>query len=260
MKLYFKYMGILLKSQMEYRVSLLMVLIGQFLISFTVFAGLYFLFERFGNISGWNLYEVALCFSIINVAFSFSECFIRGFDSFSKIIRLGEFDRLLLRPRSTVIQVMGSMLELSRIGRLLQGISIFVIAILNLNIHWTILKILLLILVFVSGVFVFSGIFIITATICFWTIQGIEVANILTHGGREFAQYPLSIYKKWFARFFTFIIPFGCVNYLPLMYILDKEQGSSIISLISPLYGITFIIPALFIWSIGVKHYKSTGS
>ncbi|CCQ96124.1 hypothetical protein CULT_370013 [[Clostridium] ultunense Esp] len=27
-------------------------------------------------------------------------------------------------------------------------------------------------------------------------------------------------------RFFTFVIPFGSVNYLPLMHILDKKDGT----------------------------------
>ena len=60
----------------------------------------------------------------------------------------------------------------------------------------------------------------------FWTIQGLEVANVFTDGGREMAQYPLNIYQKGVRIFFTFIIPFGCVNYLPLLFILDKAHGN----------------------------------
>ena len=48
----------------------------------------------------------------------------------------------------------------------------------------------------------FTGIFILAATLCFWTIQGLEVANIFTDGGREMAQYPLIIYQKWVTVFF----------------------------------------------------------
>ena len=76
-----------------------------------------------------------------------------------------------------------------------------------------------------SGVMIFTGIFILAATLCFWTIQGLEIANIFTDGGREMAQYPLNIYQKWVTVFFTFVIPFGCVNYLPMLYILDRADG-----------------------------------
>ena len=44
MKLYFKFVGILLKSQMQYKASFVMTAVGQFLISFTAFLSVYFMF------------------------------------------------------------------------------------------------------------------------------------------------------------------------------------------------------------------------
>lgn len=260
MKLYFKYLKILLKAQMQYRISFWLLSLGQFFIPFTVFAALYFLFERFGSIKGWDFFEVALCFSVVHMAFSISECCARGFDAFSGLVVSGEFDRVLVRPRSTFLQVLGSKFEFTRIGRFLQSVAVFILALSNLPIKWDIFKAVTLILMITSGIFVFTGIFILAATLCFWTIQGIEVANIFTDGGREMSQYPLSIYKKWVTRFFTFVIPFGCVSYLPLMFILDKVKGNSFLYMLTPLYGILFIVPCLFVWRFGVKHYRSTGS
>ncbi|MGM7724184.1 ABC transporter permease [Metabacillus sp. Hm71] len=260
MKIYFKYLLILFKSQMEYRTSFWLLTIGQFFIPFSVFAGLYFLFERFGQIKGWSFYEVALCFAVIHLAFSISECFARGFDSFSSLVRAGDFDRLLVRPRSTFVQVLGSQFEFTRFGRLMQGLIVLSIALSNLSIEWDVIKGMTLFLMIISGVFIFTGIFMLAATMCFWTIQGLEVANIFTDGGREMAQYPLNIYQNWVTKFFTFIIPFGCVNYLPLLYLLDKHEGNGYLYMMSPLAGILFILPCLFVWQIGVRHYRSTGS
>jgi ABC-2 type transport system permease protein len=260
MKLYFKYLKILLKSQMQYRASFWLLTFGQFFVPFSVFAGLYFMFQRFGNIRGWSFFEVALCFAVINMAFAMAECFVRGFDGFSNLVKGGDFDRVLVRPRTTVVQVLGSKFEFTRVGRLLQSVGVLVWAVLNLHIEWNIFKAVTLLLMILSGTFIFSGIFILAATLCFWTIEGLEVANIFTDGGREMAQYPLNIYKKWVTRFFTFIIPFGCVNYLPLMYILDRVKGNAILYMLTPFYGILFIVPCILLWSVGVKHYRSTGS
>lgn len=185
---------------------------------------------------------------------------IKRFDTFSYTVVTGDFDRLLVRPRSTFLQVLGSRFEFTRVGRLAQGIMVFVLAVTHLSIRWTVLKIITLVMMFVAGVFVFAGIFILGATLSFWTIQGIEVVNIFTDGGREMAQYPLNIYKKWVIRFFTFIIPLGCVNYLPLMYLLDRPTGNVVLPVLAPLYGMLFIIPCILIWRWGVKHYRSTGS
>lgn len=260
MRLYLRYILILFKSQMQYRTSFWLLTIGQFFLPFTVFAGLYFLFERFGQIQGWAFAEVALCFAVIHMAFSLSECFVRGFDSFSSLVVNGDFDRILVRPRSTVLQVLGSRFEFTRVGRLLQSLAVLAWSVAHLGADWTLIKAALLVLMVTSGVFIFSGIFILAATLCFWTVQGLEVANIFTDGGREMAQYPLNIYQKWVSRFFTFVIPFGCVNYLPLLYILDKHEGPALLHILAPLAGFVFLLPCLLIWRIGVRHYRSTGS
>jgi ABC-2 type transport system permease protein len=260
MRIYFKYLLILFKSQMQYRTSFWLLTLGQFFIPFSIFAGLYFLFERFGQIKGWQFFEVALCFGIIHMAFALSECFARGFDAFSSMVRNGEFDRLLVRPRSTFIQVLGSKFEFTRFGRLLQSAIVLVWALTNLNIEWSVVKAATLLLMIASGVLIFTGIYILAATMCFWTIEGLEVVNIFTDGGREMAQYPLNIYQKWVARFFTFVIPFGTVNYLPLLYILGKSSGTEIFYMLIPAAGSLFILPCLLVWKVGVKHYRSTGS
>ncbi|HWO76657.1 MAG TPA: ABC-2 family transporter protein [Bacillus sp. (in: firmicutes)] len=260
MSLYFYYLQILFKSQMQYRTSFWLLSIGQFFIPFSVFAGLYFLFEQFGQIKGWQFFEVALCFAIIHMAFSISECFARGFDSFSNLVVNGDFDRLLVRPRSTVVQVLGSKFEFTRVGRLLQSIIVLIWALANLTIDWSIMKGLTLCFMVISGVLIFTGIYILAATLCFWTIQGLEVTNIFTDGGREMAQYPLNIYQKWIAKFFTYVIPFGTVNYIPLLYLLGKTDGNDLIFMFTPVLGCLFIIPCLLLWHKGVKYYRSTGS
>lgn len=258
--LYGKYLIMALKAQMQYRTSFVLLSIGQFFVPFSVFAGLYFLFERFAQIQGWGFFEVALCFAVIHMSFAISECFARGFDSFSTMIINGDFDRVLVRPRSTIVQVLGSKFEFTRFGRLVQSSIVLLWAISGLGIEWSLIKIITLFLMITSGIFIFTGIFMLAATFCFWTVQGIEVTNIFTDGGREMAQYPLDIYKEWVTRFFTFVIPFGCVNYLPLMFLLDKVDGNSYLYMITPLAGFLFILPCIVIWQFGVRHYRSTGS
>jgi ABC-2 type transport system permease protein len=245
---------------MQYRTSFWLLSFGQFFIPFTVFAGLYFLFERFGQIKGWEFFEVALCFAVIHMAFATSECFARGYDAFSSLVVNGEFDRVLVRPRSTVVQVLGSKFEFTRFGRLLQSVMVLGWALMNLSIDWSVIKAITLCLMVISGILIFTGIYIVAATMCFWTIQGIEIVNILTDGGREIAQYPLNIYQRWITKFFTYVIPFGTVNYLPLMYVLGKTEGNDIFYMITPIMGSLFILPCLLVWHLGVRHYRSTGS
>ncbi|TCL63354.1 ABC-2 type transport system permease protein [Hydrogenispora ethanolica] len=261
MKLYCRYIALLLKAQLQYRSSFWLLALGQLFMPFALLAGMYLLFQKFGSIRGWSFFEVALCFAVIHMAFANSECCARGFDGFSALVAGGDFDRILVRPRGTVLQVLASRFEFSRIGRLIQGGAVLIWAVSCLPIAWNVPKALTLTLMVVSGACIFTGLFILAATLCFWTIQGLEIVNIFTDGGREMGQYPLGIYQKWVIRFFTFVIPFGCVNYLPLLYLLGKAEGQRAwLFMLSPLAGVLFLLPCLGVWRIGVRHYRSTGS
>jgi ABC-2 type transport system permease protein len=63
-------------------------------------------------------------------------------------------------------------------------------------------------------------------SIAFWTIESLEIMNILTYDSVETAQYPLSIYNQWFQRFFTVVIPLVCVSYFPLLAVRNKASAT----------------------------------
>lgn len=260
MRLYFKYFSIQLRSVMQYKVSFFLTTIGQGLTTFFAFLSMYFLFVRFGSIKGYTFNEVLLCFSTIFMSFALAECFGRGFDAFSGIIGNGEFDRIMVRPRNEILQVIGTRIELTRIGRLLQAFAIFIYAINTSNVVWSADKICTLTLMIAGGVCLFFGLFMVYAAICFFTLEGLEFMNIFTDGGRELAQYPLNIYKEWVLKFFTFVIPLAFINYYPFLYIIDKNHGYGVFYMMSPIIAALFLVPSYILWCFGVKHYKSTGS
>lgn len=259
MRLYLHYISILLKSQLVHRTSFILLSVAQFFVPFSVFFSFTMLFDRFGNIQGYSFYEMAMCYGVVHCSFSIAEAFVRGFDSFSGLIREAEFDRLMVRPRNLVLQVLGTQFEFTRIGRLLQSLIVLAIAVSGLEITWALWKIGLLILMIFSGVVVFAAIFIMASTLCFWTVEGTEFANLFTDGGRELGQFPLSIYSKSFRMFFTFVIPFGMTNYLPMMLILDRSPFNWS-SAVAPFYAFILLVIAIKIWYFGVSKYQSSGS
>lgn len=258
MKLYLKFFAIHLKSQMQYKVSFLLTVIGQILTSFSAFLAIYFMMNRFHTVNGFSAKEVFLCFGIILMSFSMAECFFRGFDAFSSTISNGEFDRIMVRPRNEMLLTLCSKIELTRVGRFVQALGVLIYSAVTSEIVWTKEKIFLLIFMIVSGIGLFSGLFIIYASLCFFTTEGLEFMNIFTDGGREFGTYPLSIYGKRVLKFFTFIVPMATVQYYPFMYLIGKSDNITLA--FAPLSVIIFLIPCLILWKVGVKHYKSTGS
>ena len=264
LRLYVRYAGISIRSQMQYRASFIMISLGLLVVTTGEFFGIWAMFDRFGSLRGWRLAEVAFFYGLITVAFSLAEAVARGFDHFPDMIKSGDFDRLLLRPRSAAFQVAAGVLPLHRAGRLLNGAIVLAWAIGALSVTWTPARVGLLVLAIIGGVCLFSGLFVLQATLAFWTIETLEVMNAVTYGGTETAQYPLSIYRPWFRRFFTFVVPLASVSYFPALVILDRADAAigspRGFQCTAPLIGVVFLIVSLQVWRFGVRHYRSTGS
>lgn len=261
--LYFRLIRFSVRSQMEYRLSFCIQVAGQFVVTFGEFLALWALLHRFGHIRGWRLPEICFFYATASLMFALADGISRGFDQFGPLVRSGEFDRLLLRPRSTVLQLMGHELTLRRVGRLAQGLLVLVLGMIWLPQTVTMLNGLLLAWAVLGGVCLFLGLLILQATVCFWTVESIEMMNVVTYGAVTTAQYPLSIYQEWLQRFFLFAVPLACVAFIPVLGILGRagEFGWSPLAVwLAPLAGPVFLAVALRIWQFGVGKYCSTGT
>src|SRR5215471_16052655 len=143
-RLYCRYVDISLRSQMQYKASFLMRSVGHFLVTGTEFLGFVAMFNRFGQIQGWTLPQMGLFYGMISLAFAITEAVLRGFDIFPNLIKSGDFDRYLVRPRSTALQVLGQDFQLMRVGRFSQALIVLLWAAGRLNVAWTLPNIALL--------------------------------------------------------------------------------------------------------------------
>jgi len=263
LRFYFHYVGASVRSQMQYRASFVMLSWGHFLATGIEFLGVWALLDRFGSVKGWTLPEVALFYGLVNMTFAVAEATARGFDTFGDMVKSGDFDRFLVRPRSTVLQVAAREVQLMRVGRLLQGLLVFLVAASTLNVSWNAAKAALALAAIIGGICLFNGLFVLQATLAFWTTESLEIANTVTYGGVETAQYPLIIYRPWFRRFFTFVVPLACISYFPALAILERRDSlgtPAFVSWVSPGIGVLFFLVSLRVWKFGVRHYRSTGS
>lgn len=257
-KLYKEYLSIILKSRMEYKASFFMYSTGIFLSSFSVFMGIFFMFQRFTNVKGFVYSEVLLCYGIFLMGYTLSEMFARGFDAFPNLVRGGEFDRILLRPRNIVFQVLVSRFEYGRVGRLLQAAVMLVYGIHKSGIRWTGMKVLAVGLMIFGGMCLFSAVFVLCASFSFFTLEGLEFINVFTNGAVEYGKYPFEVYGKRMLQIVTFVIPYALVQYYPLLYLLDRDTNTAYVFF--PLLALWFMIPAYGMWRYGVRRYQSSGS
>ena len=251
------------RSQLQYRASFALQVLGQFLSNFVGFVALLLLFHRFDDLAGWSRWEVAFLYGLGGLAFGLSDLAAGGFDRLSSMIQTGTFDRVLTRPAGAFQQVLASDFQLRRLGRIAQGAVVLALSLTWLDVAWTPLKLLVLLSAVVSGVAIFGAIWVIGAAITFWTVQTSEVTNVFTYGGEELVSYPMSVYGEGLRRFFTGVVPLAFVTYLPALYILDRPDPLGlppVLQFCSPLVAAAFFLVARGAWALGVRHYQSTGS
>lgn len=263
-RLYGRYVGASLRAQAQYPGATLLLTAGQLAATAIEILGVFALFHRFGEVRGWSFGEVVLFYGLINVTFAIADLLTRGFDVFgTDFVRTGAFDRVLLRPRSATLQLIGYEIRLSRFGRMLQGLAVMILATNLADIRWDPAAVAIAVWAVAGGVALFAGILVLQATLAFWTVESLEVVNVLTYGGVQAAQYPLDIYADWFRQVLTFGVPLACVAYYPVLAILKRSDplgAPDWLLPLTPLAGFAFLAVAFLAWRAGVARYTSTGS
>jgi len=254
--------GAQIRSQAQYRVSLALELSGTFLLSFLDFLAILVIFENTPRLAEWNVREVAFLYALSSISFALTDLLIGHLDQFPQKIRDGNFDIMLVRPRGTLFQVLGSDFQMRRLGRATQGIVVLVYALSTLHVHWTVARVVVLLVSVPAGIVIFASVWVVFGCLAFWTTDGGEFTNAFTYGGTFLAQYPIDIYSAWLRRFLAYAVPLAFVCYFPALFVLGKHDPLGlprVLQLASPLVGVLAATVAGIAWRFAVRHYRSAG-
>jgi ABC-type uncharacterized transport system permease subunit len=162
--------GASLRAQAQYPASAIMLTIGHFLITAIEIVAVWALFDRFGAVRGWEFGEGAVFYGLAHVMFSIADIATRGFDLLgTELIRTGDFDRVLLRPRAATLLLVAHDFRLSRLGRFAQGLVVLLVGASAAGIDWTLGSAALTLWAGAGGVALFCGIMIVQGAVSFWT-------------------------------------------------------------------------------------------
>jgi ABC-2 type transport system permease protein len=251
------------RSQLAYRASLLMTLLGSAGANFADFAIVLVIFTHLPRLSGWSIYEIGLIYGISGVGFGITDLVVGNLDHLPRLIRTGGFDALLLRPLSALFQVITVEVGLRRLGTVAQSAIVLLVSLAHLDIAWTPWRALVFCLSFVTGPMIFGSVWVIAMTHVFWTVDSGEAANSVTYGGRYFTSYPINVFAAWLRDLMAFVVPLAFVAYYPALIILGRRDPLGLpefVPLLTPLIAVCMPLVARAVWRVGVRHYRSTGS
>ena len=261
-RLYIRIIQYNIKEELEYGVNAAIGFINQFAVLFFEFLAMVALFDKFGSVKGWTFQEVFLSYGIVNISFSMAETFMRGFETrLITLVRTGEFDRYLLRPRSTILQVSAFNFQFVRLGRVLQASAVLAIGLyLNMGsifgVEWVVL-----VFTIIGGCCLYFALYIVTGILTFKLLQPLEFMSIFIQGSTSTMQYPMTIFPRWIQQLFTYVLPVACVSYFPIAVILDKPVSiSENVAYALPLICYAVFVATIVLFHIAEKTYVSSGS
>jgi ABC-2 type transport system permease protein len=255
--------GARVRAQFEYRWSFAIDAAASFGLTFVDFIEVLVLFTHFDELGTWSLSEVAILYGISGIGIGVADLLIGQVEDLHVDIRSGRFDVVLLRPVSTLLQVMCADLALRRIGRVAQSALVLAWGLSASDVPWNLTRVLLLPTGVVCATLIFGATFVLFQTITFWTVGSGEAGNAFTYGGNFITSYPLDIFGPWLRRLFAFVVPLAFVTYFPGLYLLDKPDPFGYpqwVQFAAPLVAFAYCAGTGWIWKLAVRHYRSTGS
>jgi len=257
--LFYDYFTQYAKVRMSYRGDFLISLATSFAATIFSLGFVVVLFQKTTQLAGWSRDEVIFLWGFTQIPYGlFNVISLNLYDFGNNYIIEGKFDRVLLRPVSSLFQVLFETFRIESLQEVATGVFCMWWATRRLGVVWTPGKLGLLIFFGVCAAIIYVSIFLLLSTVSFWFEDRIGVHppvwNVIAFG-----RYPLSIYSGVVQFFLCWIIPFGLASFYPSVRLLGRTVNPEYAPFV-PLVAVVFLTLAISVWNFGTRHYASTGS
>ena len=249
----------MLKVRLAYKGDFLADLVATGLGGVASLAFVVLLFLRIPDLGGWLRDEILLIYGMSMVSYGIYGTVSWNLYEFGdRFVIQGRFDRVLLRPAGTYLQVLFDTFRLPALSESMIGLGVCVFALRRLGIELSTADVLFGLLSIVSGAVIFIGVFSILASLSFRFQDRIGISppvfNLIS-----FSRYPQTIFPYSLRFLLRWIIPFGFVSFYPATGLLERSPYRGL-TVLAPVVALVLVLIASAMWRTGVKRYESTGS
>jgi ABC-2 type transport system permease protein len=251
------------RAQAQYRASFAIDLTGSILLTLLDLLAVLVLFRVTRSLAGFDLHQAFVIATLSGLSFAIADFCVGNVERLGAFVRAGQLDALLVRPRSVLAQLIATDFAFRRVGQVIEGAVALAVACHLAHLHWTLARVVLLVLCPVCGAVFFMALYVAGATVSFYWTESGEFANAFTYGGRTLTAYPISVYGGLFRRIFGYAFGFAFVAYYPGLLLLGRSDplgGPAWLGWCTPLVAALAVLLAAFSWRTGIRHYRSSGS
>ena len=246
------------KVRLAYRGDFLFNAAGDLLVAGIGVVFLWAIFRNVPDIRGWTFHEVLFIWGLGETAAGLFFVLFQGLWALNQqYILHGELDRVLLRPLDPYGQVMLDHLNLEDLPVALLGMALVGWALPGLP-AFSVVQWLMLPVFVAAGVLVLAGVLTAFSSLGFRVLhRGTAVG--LVYQASAFNRYPIEIFSPPVQRLLTWVVPFAFVAWFPATWYLGRLQWLPW-ALAQPLVGVGLFAGGRWLWTRGLRHYRSPGS
>ena len=254
-----------LRSQQVYRTSFAFDVAASVLFGLIEFLEVWIVFHNVRSLGGLSFDQVCLLFGLSHCAYAASQVLVGHVDALPTYLREGTLEAYYLRPLSLLGQLVTSEIALRRLGWLSVGIVALGYGLAVNPIVWSPATVLLLVLTMISGLAIFCAVFVAAAACQFFLIDGTELTNAFSYGGRYASQQPASIFPHYLVGAFVVAVPVAFVGYVPTLALLRLPAPAELpwldpaLAWAAPAVAAWTWLVVAALWRLGVRHYQGGG-
>src|SRR6266851_8510668 len=247
------------KARLEYRADFFSSVLASFLGTAASFGFLLIVFSRVPAVKGWKFEEIVFLYGFSLVPLGIFNVLSWNLYPFAdRYLIEGRFDRVLLRPVSSIFQVLFEAFRLESLQETLTGVGAVVWAVHRMGVRYGPIDLVLFVAWTVCGAVIYLAIFVALTAISFWIEDRIGISppifNLM-----QFGRYPLTIYDAWVRFALSFVIPFAFASFYPTTRFLHRPEFLREFWAV-PLVAVATAALALTLWKTGVARSHSTGT
>ena len=262
LRLYLKFLGIAIRSRMEYRSDFLVGIVSVVVLNVANLSLIWVMVNRFQVLGGWRYWEIVMLYAMWLLSHSVHAVFFWHLAYLEDDILQGRLDQYLVRPCSPLLQFLGREVNYMGVADVVFASAAFSLAYRNLGLAWSVPQWAFFAVAVVSGTAIETSIVWIVGTLAFWTGRTRSIFYLSLRFNVLTQQYPMDVFGKWFRIFVTGFLPVAFVNYYPLTVLLGKPNALGIagIGFLSPFVAGILLSLGSLIWRRGLAGYTSSGS
>jgi ABC-2 type transport system permease protein len=256
--LYFRCLGQQMKAIMAYEANFIVLMFSAVLVQLAGLAFIWAIFQRIPDVNGWTFWQVVMMSALIFVTEGVGSLFFEGTWRLSYLVYTGQFDQMLVRPISPIVQVLAGAVGFNGLGNIVTGFVLIGIAMANVPVQWTPGRVLMLVILLVSAATIRVAINLASAASTFWIRSPWSMVPMFVHQLGDFAKYPITIYSVAVQALIVVAVPFAFVSFFPTAFVFGVEAWS-LAGLLTPLVAIYAVVMAVWIFRVGLNRYESSG-